>query len=99
VSTQKSQFIQRAGLTHLTGAPPPLSGGGNAVEVYRPRARPSVTASGEYRVNNSALSALHARRVHEVRATQPRTVSVMNIVSIALIVFSVAVALVAVTLV
>jgi len=99
VSAQRKYFPEREGLTLLTGAPPPTAGGGQAAEVYRlPRERPTTT-SGSYRVKNSAIQHLRARRSFEERAVKPQPISLMSIVSLGLILMSVVVAFLALAMV
>ncbi|MFM1847530.1 MAG: hypothetical protein RL417_1004 [Pseudomonadota bacterium] len=65
--------------------------------MYRHRPRPSVTESGSYRVNNSALKVTEARRVHDLRVGQQAAgISLLNLVSISLIVLSLFIAVAAV---
>lgn len=68
------------------------------VEVYRYRPRRGVTDSGVYRITDGALARQEARRRHESTTSASPDLSLVHVVSCALILLSVAVAIAAVVL-
>jgi hypothetical protein len=98
VSVRKRELTQPSLVNHLTTAPPPSSGSGLVVEVYRYHPRRGVTDSGVYRITDGALARREARRRHESTTSASHDIALVHVISCALIILSVAVAIAAVVL-
>lgn len=66
--------------------------------MYTIRSNQSPSTSGAYRVQNTAVYTLHARRQYELHAHPPEQLSLLTVVSLGLIVMSIVVAILAVAL-